>query len=258
MKSVGVVVWLLSTLLLGGCNQGMVQGENDSSTGNLGSNSQYNDASNVYVKLAYEYLRQGDYTKALKKAKKAVSHGEHNGNAHLVLALVYETLGENDSASAAYRRSLEVDPRNPYALNAYGSYLCKLDEYQESLPYFDKALQNPLYQTPWVALANAGSCARKAGLDDKAEKYLLDALERNPSYPQALYQMAKLRFDQGKYLSTRAYLQRYRDVAQPTAELLYLSILTERKLGNAHQEGSDTLLLKSRFPDSKQARALGN
>jgi type IV pilus assembly protein PilF len=256
MKTLGLI--LLFSLLLGGCTQGLVQGESDSNTGNLGNNNRNNDDSDVYVQLAYEYLRQGDYTTALKKAKKAVAKGAKNGNAHLVLALVYETLGENDSASAAYRRSLEVDPKNPYALNAYGSYLCKLEEYQASLPYFDRALQNPLYQTPWVALANAGSCARKANLNDKAEEYLLRALERNPGHPQALYQLAQLRFDQGKYLSARAYLQRYRDVAQPTAELLYLSILTERKLGNAHQERSDVLLLKSRFPDSAQARSLGN
>ena len=245
-------------LLLGGCNQGMVQGENDSSTGNLGNSNPGNDTSNVYVQLAYEYLRQGDYTTALKKAKKAVAKGPRNGNAHLVLALIYETLGENDAASAAYRRSLDVDPKNPYALNAYGSYLCKLQEHEPSLSYFDKALDNPLYQTPWVALSNAGTCARKAGLNEKAEDYLLRALERNPSYAPALYQMAQLRFDQGKYLSTRAYLQRYREVAKPTPELLYLSILTERKLGNAHQERSDTMLLKSSFPDSRQARSLDN
>ncbi|WP_457674297.1 type IV pilus biogenesis/stability protein PilW [Thiolapillus sp.] len=252
-----LMIPMVLALLLAGCGQGLVQGETDSSTGKLG-NSKSNDGSDVFVQLAYEYLRQGDYTTALKKAKKAVARGPRNGNAHLVLALVYETLGENDSASAAYRRSLDVDPKNPYALNAYGSYLCKLEEYRESLPYFDKALENPLYQTPWVALANAGTCARKAGLDEKAEDYLLRALERNPSYAPALYQMAQLRFDQGRYLSTRAYLQRYREVAQPTAELLYLSILTERKLGNAHQQRSDEMLLKSRFPDSRQARALGD
>ncbi len=257
MKFTGLILLLMS-LLLGGCTQGLVQGESDTNTGNLGSSSRHDENSDIYVQLAYEYLRQGDYSTALKKAKKAVAKGKNNGNAHLVLALIYETLGENDLASAAYRRSLDVDPKNPYALNAYGSYLCKLEEYQASLPYFDKALENPLYQTPWVALANAGTCAKKADLNDKAEKYLLDALQRNPGYPQALYQMAQLRFDQGKYLSARAYLQRYREVAQPTAELLYLSILTERKLGNAHQERSDVILLKSRFPDSEQARSLDN
>ena len=144
------IVLVMLFLLLGGCNQALLHGENDSSTGSLGNSNPGNDASDVYVKLAYEYLRQGNHSTALRKAKKAVLKGPRNGNAHLVLALTYETLGENDAASAAYRRALEVDPKNPYVLNAYGSYLCKLQEYKQSLAYFDKALENPLYQTPWV------------------------------------------------------------------------------------------------------------
>jgi type IV pilus assembly protein PilF len=152
---------------------------------------------------------------------------------------------------------MSVDSKNPYALNAYGSYLCKLGEYQKATPLFQLALDNPLYQTPWVALSNAGYCASKSGDLAAAESYLLKALERNPGYPTALQQMAQVRYDQEKYLSTRAYLERYRELAKPTASLLYLSILTERKLGDANQARSDELLLKSEFPDSEQARKLG-
>ncbi|WP_457667507.1 type IV pilus biogenesis/stability protein PilW [Thiolapillus sp.] len=248
---------LLISLLLGGCITNPDRAENDPNTGKLGTDQNYESPSNTYIQLAYEYMKRGDYATALTKAKKAVQRDSKNGNAHLVLGLIYEQLGENGLANAAYQRSLEVDGKNPYALNAYGSYLCKLGEHQRALPYFDKALQNPLYQTPWVALANAGYCARKAGDLEKAQSYLLKALERNPGYPMALFQMAETRFAQGKYMSTRAYLQRYREVAKPTAQMLYLSILTERKLGNEDQVRSDELLLKSDFPDSEQAQKLG-
>ncbi len=251
------IMWMLLPLILAACNPGMIKEEEQSKTGDLGRDKNYESASDTYVKLAYEYLRHGDHSTALNKAKKAVARGPNNANAHLVLALVYETLGENGLANASYQRSMEVDDKNPYALNAYGSYLCKLGEHKKALPLFEKALQNPLYQTPWVSLSNAGYCARKAGDLTKAEAYLLKALERNPGYPQALQQMAQVRYDQGKYLSTRAYLERYREVAKPTASLLYLSILTERKLGDANQARSDEILLKSEFPDSEQAQKLG-
>ena len=244
-------------LFLGGCVTSPDKAENDPNTGKLGADQNYESPSNTYIQLANEYMKRGDYATALNKAKKAVQRDPNNGNAHLVLGLIYEQLGENGSANAAYQRSLEVDSKNPYALNAYGSYLCKLGEYQKALPYFDRALQNPLYQTPWVALANAGYCARKAGDLSMAQSYLLKALERNPGFAMALYQMAEVRFAQGRYMSARAYLQRYREVAKPTAQMLYLSILTERKLGNDDQVRSDELLLKSDFPDSEQAQKLG-
>jgi len=90
----------------------------------------------------------------------------------------------------------------------------------------------------------------------RAERYFLKALQENPRFPAALLQMAQLSYDQGKYLSARAYIQRYREVAKPNAKLLYLSILTERKLGNLDQERSDELLLKAEYPDSEEARKL--
>ncbi|HDK37624.1 MAG TPA: type IV pilus biogenesis/stability protein PilW [Thiolapillus brandeum] len=252
-----LLLTLLLPAFLAGCGTVMVQGEAGSNTGNLGKKQAYDSASDNYIKLAYEYLRRGDQSTALIRAKKAVAHDRGNANAHLVLALVYESLGENGPANAAYRRSMELDGKNPYTLNAYGTYLCKLGEYQRALPLFDKALQNPLYETPWVALANAGFCARKAGEVDKAENYLMDALERNPGYSTALLQMAELRYEKGNYMSARAYLQRYRELAKPSAQVLYLSILTERELGDHDQLRSDELLLKSEFPDSEQARKLG-
>lgn len=255
MKRLSLI--LILPLFLGACATDLAREENDPKTGKLANEQNYESPANTYIKLAQEYMKRGDYATALNKAKKAVQRDSNNGNAHLVLALIYEALEENGSANAAYQRSLKVDSKNPYALNAYGSYLCKLGEHKRSLSMFDKALQNPLYQTPWVALANAGYCARKAGDLTLAQTYLLKALERNPGYPIALYQMAEVRYAQGKYLSVRAYLQRYREVAKPTAQMLYLSILNERKLGNADQVRSDELLLKSDFPDSEQAQKLG-
>ena len=166
---------LLLPLFLNACATGLTTGEDDLNTGNLGREDDYESAADTYIKLAQEYMKRGNYAVALSKAKKAVQQDPRNANAHLVLALIYEYLGESGSANAAYQRSLEVDGKNPYALNAYGSYLCKLGEHERALPVFDRALQNPLYQTPWVALANAGFCANKAGDLPRAQAYLLKA-----------------------------------------------------------------------------------
>lgn len=248
-------IWLFAALLLGGCQDELLK-QDEERTGNLGSAQRASSPADTFTQLAAEYLRMGNYPAALRKAKKAVARDASSPSAHLVLGLVYEALGEIGQAQTTYRRARELAPRDPYVLNASGRLLCTLEEYDKSLVMFGRALQNPLYETPWVASTNAGICARKAGKAELAETYFLKALEKNKAYPPALAQMAQVRFDQGKYLSTRAYIQRYREVAKPTAELLYLSILAERKLGNRDQERSDELLLMSEYPDSEQARKL--
>jgi len=246
---------LLAVLLTSGCGNELVKGDGDE-TGRLGAAESRKSPADTYVQLAAEYLRIGDHASALSKAKKAVQKDPRNANAYLVLGLVYERLGELDKALTAYRMGREADSRNPYVLNAYGSLLCRLKEYEKSLEAFEQALENPLYDTPWVALTNAAHCALQADDQARAEKYLLQALQANPEYPPALAQMARISYDQGRYLSARAYIQRYREVARPTASLLYLSILTERKLGDLDQARSDELLLRAEYPDSEEARKI--
>ncbi len=250
--------WLLLSLValgLAGCGNQLIKEDEDA--GQLATQQETaGSPSNTYVQLAAEYLRLGNYTTALSKAKKAVAADSSNPNAYLVLGLVYERLGENDKALTAYREGLRRDGRNSYLLNAQGTLQCKLGKPQDSLRSFEAALRNPLYDTPWVALSNAAHCALEAGDQKRAEKYLLRALQANPEFPPALAQMAKISYEQGRYLSARAYIERYREVAKPTPELLYLSILTERKLGDLDQVRSDELLLRSQFPDSEEALKL--
>ncbi len=254
MKPARWLTVLLLTFVLSGCGNDLVR-ENDD-TGQLGAAQKRESPADTYVQLAAEYLRLGNLATALTKAKKAVAADPGNANAWLVLGLVYERLGEVDKALAAYRKGVGADGRNPYVLNAYGTLLCKQKEYEESLDAFERALKNPLYDTPWVALTNAGHCALQAGDQLKAEKYLLRALQANPEFAPALAQMAQISYDQGKYLSARAYIQRFREVARPTAPILYLSILTERKLGDLDQARSDELLLKAEYPDSEEAHRI--
>ncbi len=254
MRVGSVLVTFFLAFLLTGCTSQAVR-ENDK-TGTLGAAERRESPADTYVQLAAEYLRIGNYAAALSKAKKAVQKDPRNANAYLVLGLVYEKLGEPKNALDVYRRGVNVDGRDPYLLNAYGVLLCEQNQYQQSQRMFDRALSNPLYDTPWVALTNAGHCALRAGEKDKATHYLLKALQANPKYAPALENMAQISYDQGKYLSARAYVERFREVAKVTPKILYLSILTERRLGDENQVKSDELLLRSRFPDSEEAHKI--
>lgn len=254
------VLGLLALLFLVGCQQGAVRPDSTSTdmvdnTGRFGEKSR-TGAGDVYVKLAIAYMREGQLDVALQKAKQALSVEPANAEGHNVIALLYDRLGERDLAEKHFRRSLKIDPKNSYVLNAYASFLCQQQRFTDADSYYMKALENPLYWTPEVALTNAGICAARNNELEKAEGYLRRALTFNANFPLALIQMAQISFQIGENLSSRAYLQRFLEQSKPTAASLWLGIQNERLLGDQNAVSSYSLMLKNNFPDSREVQLL--
>lgn len=251
------LVALVLSLMLAGCGSNSTRIDSDGdNTGELGAPVKRTSAADVYVELGTAYLGEGNISEAFRNARKAVLVDDDSSNAHNLMGVVHQRLGQRKNAGQHFRRATELDPNNPYALNALGSFVCEDGAYDEAEALFRRALANPLYPTPWVSLHNAGQCAERAGRLDQAESHYRAALRRNPEFAPSLLRMAQLSFDEDNYLSARAYLQRYSQVAQHTAESLWLGLRTEKQLGDRDQVASYTLKLRSNFPDSEQARYL--
>jgi type IV pilus assembly protein PilF len=256
----GKRLFLASVLILGltACAQQTLRDSpvSNEATGQLGSPLVQPSPADVYIDLSGAYLREQNYTEAFKNAKKAVLVDPQSSNAYLMQALVYRRLGEDAEAEKSFKRSIKLDPRNPAALNAYGTFLCEREAYQEADAYFRRALDNPLYNTPWLALHNAGRCLERAGDEQMAERDYREALQANPVFAPSLLGMARISYEQTNYLSARAYLQRYAEVAQHTPESLWLGVRIENQLGDGDQMASYGLKLRAKFPDSEQAKYL--
>jgi type IV pilus assembly protein PilF len=215
-----------------------------------------NGKADVYIKLAVGYMQEGHLGMAMQKIKKGIEVDPNNGQAHNILALIYQRIGEKDLAEEHFETAAGLEPRNPYIRNAYGSFLCLQQQYDDADEQYNKALENPLYQTPEVALTNAGTCARKGGDLKRAEEYFRRALQRNPNFPAALYQMAELSYNQGEAARAQQYLERYQRVAKHTPGSLWLAIRVARKLGDRDRAASHEMLLQGNFPDSQEAKLL--
>jgi type IV pilus assembly protein PilF len=230
----------------------------EDSTGDLGDErvSRNKGASDIYVQLAVAYLREGQMDVALKQAKKAVDIDPTSVDARNILALVYDRLGESTQAEIHFKAGIQAHPKDPYIRNAYGTMLCRQNRYEEANVQFQAALQNPLYKTPEVALTNAGICDLARNDRVQAEVNLRRALQLNPLYSVALMEMAKLSYENGEYLSSRAYLQRYLAVASHTPASLWLGIIAETQLGDQDAVASYSLMLRNQFPDSQEVQLL--
>jgi len=208
----------------------------------------------IYVELAVAYMQDGQLPTALRKIRYGLEQDPQNAQAHTVLALLYARIGEMARARQEFETAVDLKPRDPYVHNAYGTFLCSQKQYAAALEQFDMAVENPLYETPEVAWANAGACARRAGEPGRAETYLRKALQADPKMALALSQMALVSFERDNMLSARAYLQRYQAVADQTPETLWLGIRVERRLGDEEAASGYERLLLQRFPDAPEVQ----
>ncbi len=207
------------------------------------------------MNLGVEYLRQGNYEAALRKLDKAVQAKPDFAPVYNVRGLLYQQLGEMGEAEKNFKRAIRLDPDDASTFNNYGSFLCSRGRREEALDAFLSAAKNPFYDSPEIALTNAGLCSLN---DDTllAKRYFNEALSQNAAFAPALLQMASIAYDNNEFESAHAYFRRYKANARQTPKSLLLGIKICHQLGYDDDVSSYALLLKNTFPDTDEARLL--
>lgn len=210
-------------------------------------------ASRLNAQLGANYLQRGNLQQAKEKIDKALDQDPDNPEAHAAAALLNMRLNEPATARRHFETALELDPSRPQVQNNFGTFLCEHGENARGMRYFLKAAENPLYDTPAYAYANAGRCAREAGRIDDARQHLRSALDVDPRMASALYALAELEMDEGRVTHAGRYIERYHGVANAGPESLWLAIRIQRALGNAEAARKHGMRLLRDFPDTVQA-----
>ncbi|HEX5056899.1 MAG TPA: type IV pilus biogenesis/stability protein PilW [Gammaproteobacteria bacterium] len=213
-------------------------------------------AAEINAQLGSGYLAQGDLDLAKMKFEKALKQDPGLSAAHSGYALLMSRLGEMGKAQKHFKKALSLDPNDSGTLNNYGIFLCSQNKFKEADKQFMAALRDPLYKTPEFAYTNAGRCSLKNKDEAQAEAYFGKALQANPKFPDALFEMANLQYTKRKYAQAQANLQKFERYANHTPASLWLAVRVARSLGRRNEEASYSLLLKNKFPDSEEAAFL--
>lgn len=195
-----------------------------------------------------QLMSAGDLAGAQDAAQKAARMAPESAQAHTLLALVLDRRGSSDTAGKHYLRAAELAPTQGGVLNNYGTWLCGQNRHLESLDWFGRALEDPGYASPAVAMANAGACAHRAGNDVRAEQYVSAAIQLDPTNPVALGVMAELAFRAGDAFRARAFSQRRLAVAPADVAALLLASQIEEKLGDKSAAAGYVQQLRVEFP----------
>lgn len=208
------------------------------------------------VRLGLGYLQRGLDKDALERFKKAIVALPDYAEAHSSIALAYVRLDNPEKAGEHYQRAVELKPDDGSIQNNYAVFLCGQGKYKAAEQHFLTALKSRKYRTPAQALENLGVCMLQIPDLQKAENYLRKALKMDSRLPGALLQMARVSVDRKQFMSGRAYLQRYREVAQLGPDGLWLGINVEKKLGDKFLMREYKDLLRQNYPDSDEMQFL--
>ncbi|HEY0634409.1 MAG TPA: type IV pilus biogenesis/stability protein PilW [Gammaproteobacteria bacterium] len=236
-----VVLCLLLGLSLAGC-------------ATTSSDDKIKQAAEANANLGLQYMLNGQYEVAMEKLNRALEHDDDNVNANHYMAELFNRLGRFDEADKYFRRAVRLADKDAALNNNYGVFLCGRKEFDEAEEQFLKALEDPVYRGRLDTMENLGTCLLDKPDLKKAEEHLRKVLALDARRPKTLLGMARINFEQKNYMSTRAYLQRYLEVARHTPETLWLGIRTERILGDRNALASYGMLLRNNFPNAEETR----
>jgi type IV pilus assembly protein PilF len=213
-------------------------------------------AADLNYQLGARYYRNGEYELARDRLLYSLDIDPKNAAAYSALALTYERLDNMRLATDAYQKAVRAAPKNYDVLNTYAVFLCRNQQYDEAIEYFDRAVALFDNDTAEITLTNAGVCmAQKPDLE-KAEEYFRAALQYKSNYGEALIQLCLLKVSQDEYLPARAFLQRYLSSNAPSAGVLYLGVTIEEELGDERARADYANRILNEYPDSAEARKI--
>jgi type IV pilus assembly protein PilF len=208
------------------------------------------------MQLAIEYMKIGKLAASRDFMERALDEDPGSPDVQMTAGLVYERLNDMPKAERAYSNAYRLGKKDPNIENAYAGFLCRTGKAVAGEKLFAEVARNPLYQTPEVALVNAGVCVRGTGDLVDAERYFTRALAIRPNLPEAMLQLGNIAFDRGDSAQAGDIVQRYLSVNAPTAEVLWLGVRAERKLGDSTTAASYARRVQTEFPNSEQAQMM--
>jgi len=144
------------------------------------------------LKEAYQYQMGGDYDMAVELYKRSLDL-HPTAEAYTFLGWTYRFQGKIEDAIAECKKAIQIDPEfgNPY--NDIGSYLIEKGQYDEAVPWHERALQSRRYDSYHYPHHNLGRAYMAKENFAKARYHFEQALKLSPDYAPAKEALEKIR-----------------------------------------------------------------
>ncbi len=167
------------------------------------------------------YMRQGDYTSALRELTKAESLNPEDPFVHNDLGLCYMAKKHMPDAISHFQKAVALKPSYTPARNNLGAAYLAVEEWDKAIETFKEITKDALYATPQFPLSNLGLAYYKKGDYQTSLQYYKEALKLQPDMVNALFGTGRtyLAMNQGRQALN--YLEQAVQLAPKIAEIYF-------------------------------------
>lgn len=150
------------------------------------------ELANRFFQRAYEHQKNKELDEAVELYKKSIE-AYPTADAHTFLGWTYSWMGRIDDAIAECHKAIKIDPTfgNPY--NDIGSYLMMKGQIDEAIPWLERALHAPRYESYCYPHMNLGRAYESKRDWLRAKEEYRKALAENSDYTPAAQGLARIR-----------------------------------------------------------------
>ncbi|NNF99078.1 MAG: tetratricopeptide repeat protein [Desulfobacteraceae bacterium] len=177
-------VLLVLAILLAGCSGA--------------SQYQRKEEAEAHRNIGEAYMRQGNYTAALKELLQAETMNPQDPHTYNVLGLCYLMKRQYRESALAFEKAVDLKPDFAPAINNLGTAYLALQEWDSAISAFQKITNDLLYATPHFPLSNLGMAYYNKREYATAKKYYSEALALQPDFVIALRGLGRTQMAMGE------------------------------------------------------------
>ncbi|WP_245932379.1 type IV pilus biogenesis/stability protein PilW [Isoalcanivorax indicus] len=241
-----VPIVLATILFLAGCV----------TSGTGGHEVRIGEAVQNRIAAGMEYLQMGKPNEARQHFSRALELEPRSPQAHNAMALMYRYEGDSEREEFHYRRALRADRNFSVARNNYGILLHQRGDYRQALRQFERAANDPGYNSRGLAFENMARSHMALGQRDEGIAAYNRALRLNPNASSILLDLGNIHLEDGDVRMARRYLdQYYRVIERPRAAAVWLDIRLAAAEGDTNRQMELERQLTEDFPNAAETRA---
>lgn len=227
-----------------------------STTGGFSETASPEAALERRVELARNYIGKGNWSEAKRNLNLAANINPDNPEVHEAFALVYQSTGEFELAEESFKKAISERKDFSRARNNYAAFLFAQSRFEEAEKQLEQVVKDSLYTARPQAFINLGLSRLQLSNPEGAEQAFVRALSMDRGNSIALLETGLLRFDAADYQAAERYYRGYRStVRQQSSRGLWLGLRLAKISGDRDAEGSYSMALTSRYPNSPEFQA---